>query len=364
MDIISYDIINSNKCKQIRKGKRMKQICHNNHFVPRLYLKNWSEDRKRIWRYRLLVSHKNVPIWDYPSIENVACQSNLYTYLIEESEIDEIERWFCNEIETPFIGVIGKVLDKATLKKEDFEILIRYFAAQYVRTPARLSKQLKFYKEKLPTVVENAMTKAVQKLERILDNREPLPRIHYDESFDLVPAKFVMEKNPKNEKTILKYDVLLGRGLWLYEIKHVVSETSKVLLNHNWEIVKAAKGVKWSTSDDPVICLNYNNIDDYDFGGGWNRIGSELILPLTPQYILYTQVGCHEKHPEIQEDPCFTYLVQKFIIEHAYRNIFSTKPFNEIINYRNRTENDILFKHEAVLCRNWFEDQNEAEKNL
>ena len=40
------------------------EITHDNHYVPQFYLRNWSTDGLRVFTYRLLASHPNVPLWE------------------------------------------------------------------------------------------------------------------------------------------------------------------------------------------------------------------------------------------------------------------------------------------------------------
>ena len=47
--------------------------------------------------------------------------------------------------------------------------------------------------------------------------------------------------------------------MWFYTMKHVLTDTLKVLHGHNWVILKAPAGLGWFTSDDPVICLNFQS---------------------------------------------------------------------------------------------------------
>ena len=79
----------------------MRQITHDNHFVPQLYLKQWSDDGIHIWAYRILVSHENVPEWDYRPISGVAYQRDLYTSYDNGQEVDDFEKWLETEFENP-----------------------------------------------------------------------------------------------------------------------------------------------------------------------------------------------------------------------------------------------------------------------
>ena len=88
----------------------MKQITHDNHFVPQFYLKQWSDDDLHIWAYRLLVSNINVPKWNYRSIDRVACLRDLYTLHENGEDIDDFEKWLEADFENPVSNSLSKVL--------------------------------------------------------------------------------------------------------------------------------------------------------------------------------------------------------------------------------------------------------------
>lgn len=342
----------------------MDNITRNNHYVPQLYLRNWSKTPDKVWRYRLLVSHTNVPLWDNASIVSTGSFNDLYTYSDGESESDEFEQWFNTEVEIPANKVITKVVNNALLSRNDFNVLSKYVAAQYVRTPARLNKQLKFYKNKLPASIDAALNRAIKKLEMKIEKGETIQVNNENDAARFIPARVTIQRNTDNDDGLIKYETLLGRGVWLYEIRHVVENTSRVLQNHHWQIIKVAPGAKWCTSDDPVICLNYSGLDNYDFGGGWNRPNSEIILPLSPQHILYTKVGSSSDDDILQENPFYTFLFQKLIIEHAHRNIYSYSAFDSISACRQRVVDYDTFNYEKDTWTKWYAEQTSAEQAL
>jgi Protein of unknown function (DUF4238) len=72
-----------------------------NHYVPQGYLKQWASPQKRLWVYRILVSHPRVPVWKETSVRGVAYHQHLYTRLAAGRETDDFERWLDREFETP-----------------------------------------------------------------------------------------------------------------------------------------------------------------------------------------------------------------------------------------------------------------------
>lgn len=77
------------------------EITRNNHYIPQMYLRSWSKDKKNIYVYNILASHMNVPIWMTKNIRSIAYHKDLYTWNNGEYDTDEIEKWFAYEIENP-----------------------------------------------------------------------------------------------------------------------------------------------------------------------------------------------------------------------------------------------------------------------
>ena len=67
---------------------------------------------------------------------------------------------------------------------------------------------------------------------------------------------------------MLKGEIIAGRGLWLFSIRHSLRQTAKVLHQHKWTILRPPEGLSWFPGDDPVIRLNYYKRGKYDFRGG------------------------------------------------------------------------------------------------
>jgi hypothetical protein len=84
---------------QIGVGVRVSDysLRHDNHYVPRGYLKRFAASHGRIWTYRTLVSHDRTSVWRESSIRGVAYHEHLYTQIVARGETDEIERWLDRE---------------------------------------------------------------------------------------------------------------------------------------------------------------------------------------------------------------------------------------------------------------------------
>ena len=112
------------------------QISHSNHYVPQFYLKNWSQDGNNIYVYSILVSDSRVPYWSLRRIKSTAVWNDFYTRKVGQNEIDDFEKWFDREFETPAKKVFDSLKNNHNLNKDESEVLSRFVAAQHLRTPA------------------------------------------------------------------------------------------------------------------------------------------------------------------------------------------------------------------------------------
>src|SRR5437762_2161073 len=94
-----------------------------NHFVAKCNLKHWATPDTRVWTYRTLVSHPNVPLWEQQTLSGISKHDHLYTSIVAGHESDEVERWFADEIESPAEPVLAKITTDSRLIPADWPIL-------------------------------------------------------------------------------------------------------------------------------------------------------------------------------------------------------------------------------------------------
>lgn len=334
-----------------------------NHYVPRTYLKHWGGTDGRIWTYRVLVSHPRMPLWKRFSVKGVAYHAHLYTRVVATGLTDEVERWLGSDFEFPAGEVIQKVVNNARLTPQDWSHLIRFLAAQDVRTPARLMEMLQRWHQTLPKLLKDTLKESVQELETSRREGKSLDRSNHIDA-EYFPIRVTTELVPNEKLGILHAETVVGRGLFLFNLKYLLTKTINTLLAHKWTILRAPEGVEWLTSDAPVVRLNYHNHTKYDFGGGWGSVGTEIFLPLSPRHLLYTKIGSRPPPRGTVVSAEFADLFQRFTIEHAHRLIFAVAPEVNVSELRHRVEDSEAFNAEVEQWRHWHEEQTIAEKNL
>lgn len=335
-------------------------ITQDNHYVPRMYLKNFIAESGEVCSYKLLVPHSDVRPWDRFSIAGTGYQKNLYTRIERGEESDDIEKWLNQEFENPAKEALRKVVHDEELAESEWRALIRFLAAQIVRTPAFLIENLPLWNDLAPKSLDRAMRDAEQELR---DARaagrsiEVVPGPN-DQFF---PMRIEREDIPEEEVVQLKAKVLVGRGLWFYAMKHTLTITLEVLHKHKWTILTAPEGLDWFTSDDPVVRLNFRSKEDYDFKGGWGKHGTNIFLPLSPRHLLFTEIGA-VSYPRQTPSRYHARQIRKFIAEHAHRRIYSSAEYDKIPELRPRVVNLMEFQREKALWGEWYENQTQAER--
>lgn len=340
----------------------MSEITRCNHFVPQFYLRQWSEDGNRIWSYRLLVSHENVPEWSHVAIKSIGARMGLYTEVVDGKEADEFEQWVKSTFEDPAAEVLRDLSGGGALGAEEWERLAMFYAAQDVRTPSNLIASLEKWNKELPELLDKTVKESVRNIEsaarrgerlEVEPNRDPMTR-----SFRVV----VDDQAPTPPgKVQIRAEVTPGRTLWLGSLRRLLTGVAETLKSHHWSIVEAAQGHEWPTSDHPALRLNYNDPEDYTLEGGWGFPGSDLLMPLTPRYLLFTQVG--KKFPrDLQFSSTQTRELQRLLCEKAHREIYSTRPKSRITWFRPRIVNPEMVKHEEGEWNEWHEKQSAIER--
>lgn len=340
-----------------------KQFTRDNHYVPQAYLKSWSIKGNWVWSNRLLVPHVQVPLWKKSSPRGLAKHQNLYTRSIATGESDEMEHWLNAEFETPAQGAIERAIRGERLTPEDWRALIRFLAAQDARTPARMFEAMKRWERTLPGILNDVLEGAVKKLEEAKRTgmRIAAPNMPHAE---YLPIRVTKTMEPGAAFGSLQLHTVAGRGMWLFSLQRLLTQTIEILYDHKWTIVQCPPGMQWITSDDPVIKLNARGPQGYDFGGGWGSKGTEIFMPLGPRHMLYTAVGHRPPPTGIVLSTNIARTFQRFQAEHAHRYIFASEENVDVALWRPRVVDLAAFKREAEQWNQWHLSQLNAERDL
>lgn len=334
------------------------KITHNNHYIPQFYLKNWSQDGNSIFVYSLLVPDSRIPCWRRKQIKSTAVWNDFYTRNAGEKEIDDFEKWFGKEFESPVKKIFDDLLREHTLDEKKIKRLSRFVGAQYLRTPARLNDLMVRWSTEMPELFEGVLQKISNELKanpQIISSKSQI-----SEETKLLPIKVSINKDIHQ----MEVDSLVGKGMYLFALKHLLTKTINVLEKHKWYVVHAANGISFPTSDDPVICLNYSSDLEYDFMGGWDRKNGNIIIPISPKLLLITQIGSSMSSKQLDYSEHWSNFFRKIIIEHAHRYVYAIEPLEGMLDINPRRTDAELFEKEKVIMDGWHKEQMEAEAQL
>lgn len=324
----------------------------NNHYNSQMYLKAWECEKNKTFVYDLLVSDEKVPLWRKNSIENLCSINSLFVRLKNNEETDDLEKWFSEKYESPAKEPLDKAISGKMLTNEDIHKLINFMACHIVRTPAFIDRVLKQGKREGQEILETEVEK-FNDIEK--DNIINIVDKNIEYNDEMFPLKVsVMDNQNSKENALLKVETIIGKQFYLWIMKHLLENTTKELHKHKWRIIDVHKDVILPTSDDPVLCLNYNSKNDYDFGGGWGRKNCNILFPISPNKIFYTQIGS-ANIDNLSVNYEMSCLFKKMIVEHAYRKIISNCEDNDIKSIRRRTVDRNAFINEK---RMWKEFQD------
>lgn len=337
----------------IIKGVKMKK---NNHYVPQIYLKQW-EQKHKIYTYEVLVPNKNCPIWKRESISRTSSLDYLYLYDINDKISEELEDFFCFEIENQYQNFIDKLNNYSVLNENDFKYISKLIATQHLRTIGGYTRCQKVWVD----LFENGIINDTIEIMNKEFQEGILPRnVNKISSIDekTLPIKTSLVKE-NDESVFLKVDAIIGKSAWIYSMEYLFSNTYEVLNNVSWCVYEAPEHFNWVTSDDPVILLNCYDENTYDFNGGWASKNTCIIFPLSPKKLLFAQIGVEQDTFYKKASMDFARLIQKFIIEHAFLKVYSLKESSMVSSVRNRTVN----RKEFLRIKKEIEQLHENYKN-
>jgi len=338
----------------------VKQAHVANHYVPKLYLKQWAASGM-IPTYRLLVPNESCPLWKRHSLRGIAYHQHLYTYIAGGEATDEFERWLDSEFEGPAEEAIDRVVRENTLTPEHWMRLVRFAVAQDVRTPARLREFLARQSVQMPDLLQRVVHDSVRRLEHG-ESPAGLQAAAAQEESKAFPLKVTIKREPDGGGT-LNATTLVGRKMWIWSLRHFLTSTIEKLPKTRWTILHAPSNLSWPTTDNPLIRLNFFGPTNYNFGGGWGVQNGDILLPLSPKHLLYTCIGGKPPQRGTTLDTDKALLIRRIIIEHGDGYVFAREP-GDIHSIRPRIVSPEACKAERETWQRWHDDQSHAEIEL
>jgi hypothetical protein len=154
-------------------------------------------------------------------------------------ESDEIERWLDAEFEAPAEEAIDKVVTERRLKPSDWRLLARFFAAQDVRTPARLVENMTRWRAVLPGLLQSTLVESVAQFEAMTPAElAELPK--RGAGREELPFRVSIERREGELGGWLKGETVSGRALWTWSMRELLMATS-----HAMQTLQSTDGRFW-----------------------------------------------------------------------------------------------------------------------
>lgn len=340
------------------------EITRDNHFVPQALLRRWSQDGHRIYVYKALVPDERVPTWELRSIKTVAKWRDLYTGFKDGIEVDEFERWIMREYEVPGLAAIDQLINRNRLTPLDWRAMVRFVAAQDVRTPTNYVESMRRWDKTLPRLLEETLEKAVKNGKNgAIPPHSVFDGTQHNPLKDFVRVRVEKRADPQSQgnEVEIRAEMSVGRELWIGSMRTLLTGVISVLCEHRWSVVAPGGAEQWPISDHPVLKLNYYKPGHYDFRGGWGNPGTEIMMPVSPRHLLYARVG--EKAPSRFEfSKGETRFMQQLLVERAARSVFASRPEPWVAAVRPRMVDRELFEDEREAWNGWRQDQSQSER--
>jgi hypothetical protein len=151
--------------------------------------------------------------------------------------------------------------------------------------------------------------------------------------------------------------------MWIWNLRHLLTNTIERLPNNRWTILHAPSGISWPTTDNPLVRLNFFSPNNYNFKGGWGVPNGDILLPLSPKHLLYTCIGRKSWMRGTKLDNATALLIRRIIIEHGDRYVFAKEP-EDIHLVRPRVVSQDAYKAEKEAWKRWHDEQSLSELDL
>lgn len=334
-----------------------------NHYVPEFYLGRWADSQERVWTYRTLVSHRTHPIWRRHRLRGLGHHKHLYSHHALGKLSDSVEEWLGKVVDSPAAIVLSRIDRQLRLTSQDWDVLLRFFAASQARTPSFFIRRQAWWDKEIPQLIQQTLGKTVADLEAGRTS-EPRAEAQLGEGVVEPPINVRITRNAEDGGGKLEAKVLTGRRLWQAEITRYVARTYRMLHRLKWSIVRAPSGLAWPTSDNPAVVVRLDDKGQGFFGEGWVVPGTSLFLPLGPTWLLVGRADwrAHARYEDASLE--LADFARWSIVLNARRLLLANCVDPRIPELRPRRVDALVFEREREQWRKWHEEHSAAERDI
>jgi hypothetical protein len=335
-----------------------------NHYVPEFLLRKFSSPQSEgfISEYRLLVEDQRVPEWDLRPVSRVARTSDLYTIAEGSDQSDGVERWLDEEFECPAREAVDTVIADRKLTKDQWLQLVRLYAAQLLRTPAYFIRHKDQWAYEMNTILLETRDCLLAELPLLNDIEGESLVIGGKDGF---PLRYTIRRLEGLRRS-LHIEHVTGRKHWMWLIRSGLRPDGQLaqLERYKWTIVKAPAGIPFFLTDNPAVCVRRRPDGSLSLHGGWGALHSKLMLPLSPNHLLYYQVGSPMQDRSITAHPLWAQQLRADLADAALRSFYCQSPDEALSTYRPRRVDRARFREEAAQWMAFGQEHSLAERFL
>lgn len=329
----------------------------NNHYVPKVYAKQWCYSKKRVWCYDLLLLDNRQPCWNSRNIKDFMKLRDFYSLGQTDDIDDSIERYFEIEYENRINSVLAKIRNGTALENSEMKDLIEFAILQMVRTPKWFERHTRQSNDVLSAALESFLTPYY----RVIPISEM--EVASSEAFKMtIPAKSSPFPSLKVHGLIdatrglaaIEHDST--RESYLHGIDQVINgKVGEHLRNCHWHIYRTSSKCLLPTSDNPFVSLGRIG-DQYTVHGSLDEAGTLLFMPVSPYHILYTIVGSqNEINGYVSDADLFEDVLTQAIVCNAWRQVISIERNSTFESIRRPYVDAKLYKALDEAGFHWME---------
>ena len=325
----------------------MANLTKNNHYLSQMYLDAWKNDNGKLLVHDFLVPNINYPEWQEKSTRSVGSYDSMYIRFSNDGYIDDFEKWFNDEFETPCSISLNKAKNDEELTEDDFNKLIKFVACHYVRSPKFIFKIMEIGRLKGQQILNEEVKRMEQEVK--INNK----RFYVDEKTDnCIPIRV------SNDGENAKIEVLIGKGFYLEMVRYLLPGIINALKEYKWDIFSA--DIALPTCDNPVCVFNYYGINKYEIDAKLKDPRSIVAFPIAPNKVLIGSQNLERiKERELGLGLCL--LLKKIIVENSYRRVIANNEDKDISLIRDRVVDEQLFLNEMKLWKDMEKEYTTTE---
>lgn len=332
-----------------------------NHYVPRMYLKQWSNNGNTVWTYDTIAWSERQKVWESKGVGGLAYWRDFYTQANDDDTIDDsIETLFGNEYEWRAGGPLRKVREGEGLSSDDMAALVDFAILQMVRTPLWFMKSCAM----MTSIFASATTEVLDRLESeleagvlitrsIQEGKEPL------QSGSPFP-QFEVGVEINEEASELEISLPVGRKNYLAGIGRVLNgEVGRRMRGYDWSVIEMPSDIILPTCDNPFVRLCMRKGARPSLDGGLGDHDTHLFMPLTPNHLLFAHVGRGSFDPSrLVSEPNIAKLITGSIVQNALRYVYDCRRSSWIEKLRPRRVDPEYCSKMLDVMRRWNEIQD------